>query len=171
MSIEAPKYEEQDKGRVSDPEQAFDIAKKEDRFHKGWFGLFGKASKERIKKGERKAEEFRQEGIEISHSDVPEAVLQVVDRYSRKHPDLKVIHYFRTDPLIGEQITMYRIEVENLAEEEDEDAMLPGIPGIPAGTFGGETKNDKTDNGLPRGYFSLVVAVKDGKAVNGHVVY
>jgi hypothetical protein len=109
----APKQE--DIGRVSDPKLAQEMAEIENYYHKKTLGVFP-PSEGKIAKGRQAAEQYRLHGVEIAESELPPKVLEVIKEYKDEQKEAckggkwRITNFFRVDPLIGENITTYKIE-------------------------------------------------------------
>jgi hypothetical protein len=100
--------------RVADPKLAQEMVEIEAPYHEKTLGIFP-PSKRKIAKGERAAEWRRLKGIEITESELPQEVLKIVKEYKQEYKAgcrggvWRIGKFWKVDPLIGENITTYRI--------------------------------------------------------------
>ncbi|HEY4495147.1 MAG TPA: hypothetical protein VJC01_01710 [Candidatus Paceibacterota bacterium] len=106
--------EKLDGGRIKDPKIAHEMADIMDPYYKKTLGLFP-ASKKKMAEGERIAEQYRQKGVKIEESDLPQEVLDIVGTCSRRFTEgckggvWRIHGFFRVDPKIGDEIITYII--------------------------------------------------------------
>ena len=108
---------EENIGRVPDPKLAQEMAEVEAPYHKKTLGMFPPSEK-KIAKGERAAEQRRLQGIEITESELPQGVLEIVKQYKSEYKEgckggvWRISRFLKIDPLVDESVTTYKIEGE-----------------------------------------------------------
>jgi hypothetical protein len=101
--------------QVTDPKLAQEMAEIEAPYHEKTLGIFP-PSRRKIAKGERAAEWHRLKGVEITESELPQEVLKIVKEYKQEYKAgcrggiWRISKFWKVDPLIGENITTYRID-------------------------------------------------------------
>ena len=110
-------------GRIIDPEIAREAAEIEKKYHKRTLGLF-RPSAEKIRKGERKAEQAIEKGTKIKLGEIPSPVKEEVERLNTVQQTAKkewITIKEATIANIGDSITRFRLTGYSVGKKAIED--------------------------------------------------